>query len=51
VPDATLAPRPYLEPGTAVVLAAVLVGVGIASGVWPARRASRIEPAISLRSL
>jgi putative ABC transport system permease protein len=42
---------PYLEWSTVVLLALTLVGIGLASGVIPARRAARIDPAISLRSL
>ena len=49
--DNPLTPHPYLEPTTAVWIALALVAVGVASGVIPALRASRIEPAISLRSL
>jgi putative ABC transport system permease protein len=49
--DNLMAPAPYLEPSTVVEIALVLIVVGIASGVLPARRAARVDPAISLRSL
>ena len=49
--DGVMAIRPLLEPSTSLGIAGMLVLVGIASGVLPARRAARIDPAISLRSL
>jgi len=49
--ESIMAWRPTLEPSTAVGVALVLVAVGVAAGVLPARRAARIDPAISLRSL
>lgn len=42
---------PHLEPATAAWIALTLVAVGVASGVLAARRAARIEPAVSLRSV
>ncbi len=50
-PDNPMSPRPYLEPQTVVVMGALLVAVGVVSGVVPARRAARIDPAISLRAI
>jgi len=50
-PEQILAPVPYIEPTTAGAIALLLAGVGVASGVLPARRAARIEPAVSLRSV
>lgn len=49
--ESLMAWRPTLEPSTAVGVALVLVAVGLAAGLLPARRAARIDPAISLRSL
>jgi putative ABC transport system permease protein len=50
-PDNPMSPRPYLEPETVVMMAALLVAVGVVAGVVPARRAARIDPAISLRAI
>jgi ABC-type antimicrobial peptide transport system permease subunit len=33
------------------MMAALLVAVGVVAGVVPARRAARIDPAISLRAI
>ena len=47
VPD--LIPIPVLEARIVVVALAVLVGVGVTAGVVPAWRASRVDPALTLR--
>jgi len=44
------ASAPILAPGSFVTIVAVMVATGIGAGVLPAARASRIEPAVSLRS-
>jgi len=41
---------PELRATTAIAIACVLAAVGIAAGVLPARRASRVPPAVSLRA-
>lgn len=41
---------PLLLPGRIVLVFATLVGIGIAAGLLPAARASRIDPAVSLRA-
>ncbi len=41
---------PILAPGSFFTIVGVMVFVGVAAGALPALRASRIEPAISLRS-
>lgn len=50
-PDNPMSPRPYLEPRTIVAMGALLVAAGVVAGVVPARRAARIDPAISLRAI
>jgi putative ABC transport system permease protein len=50
-PENAMSPRPYLEPGTVMLIAGLLVAVGVVAGVVPARRAARIDPAISLRAI
>jgi putative ABC transport system permease protein len=40
---------PVLRPGAVALVLATLIGVAIASGILPAVRASRIDPAVSLR--
>ena len=42
--------RPLLEPSALLLIFGTLVGTGLVSGVLPALRASRIDPAISLRA-
>lgn len=49
--DALAAFVPQLDPTTVVTIFLVLVAVGLAAGLLPALRASRIEPATALRSL
>jgi putative ABC transport system permease protein len=49
VPVPELVPVPILQPEIVVLAFAVLVLVGIGSGVVPAWRASRIDPALTLR--
>ena len=46
----TLTPTPELLPGALVTVALTMIGVGVLSGILPAIRASRIEPAVSLRA-
>jgi multidrug resistance efflux pump len=41
---------PLFAPGSFVTIVTVMVVAGISAGVLPAMRASRIEPAVSLRS-
>ena len=41
---------PLLLPGRVAMVMATLVGIGIAAGLLPAARASRIDPAVSLRA-
>jgi hypothetical protein len=50
-PDNPMSPALYLEARSVVAIGVLLVAVGVVSGVVPARRAARIEPAISLRAL
>jgi putative ABC transport system permease protein len=47
VPD--LVPVPILRASVVALALAVMVGVGLLAGVVPARRAARIDPAITLR--
>jgi putative ABC transport system permease protein len=49
LPVPELVPVPILQPGIVVLAFSVLVLVGIGSGVVPAWRASRIDPALTLR--
>jgi putative ABC transport system permease protein len=42
-------PAPRVELSVLVTTFAVLVGVGLVSGITPARNASRIDPAAALR--
>jgi putative ABC transport system permease protein len=42
-------PRPLLLPSAVATTFAVLVGVGLGAGVWPARVAARVDPAAALR--
>jgi len=41
---------PLLAPGSFVTIVSVMVLTGIAAGILPALRASRVQPAVSLRS-
>jgi putative ABC transport system permease protein len=41
---------PLLLPGRVALVMVTLVGIGIAAGILPAARASRIDPAVSLRA-
>jgi putative ABC transport system permease protein len=41
---------PLLLPGRVVLVMTTLVAIGIAAGILPAARASRIDPAVSLRA-
>jgi putative ABC transport system permease protein len=41
---------PLLLPGRIVLVFVTLVGIGIGAGLLPAARASRIDPAVSLRA-
>ena len=47
VPD--LIPVPMLDPGIVATALGVLLGVGVTAGVVPAWRASRVDPALTLR--
>jgi ABC-type antimicrobial peptide transport system permease subunit len=38
------------DPTTYVVTAVVIVGVGLLASLWPASRASRVDPMIAMRS-
>jgi len=49
LPFPELVPVPTLRPGILLLALGVLTGVGTASGVIPAWRASRIDPALTLR--
>jgi putative ABC transport system permease protein len=52
VPEGSnMAAKPILRPGALLTIFFTLVSVGLVSGLLPALRASRIEPAISLRAL
>jgi putative ABC transport system permease protein len=46
-----VASPPHLFPGTLVMITLVMVGTGIAAGLFPALRAMQVEPAIALREL
>jgi ABC-type antimicrobial peptide transport system permease subunit len=48
LPD--LIPAPRILPSVIVTTFLILVGVGIAAGIVPARIAARIPPAIPLRA-
>jgi putative ABC transport system permease protein len=50
-PENPMSPRLHLEPDTILIIAGLLVLVGVVAGVVPARRAARIDPAISLRAV
>jgi len=49
IPMPDLVPVPVLRPGIVVTALAVLGVVGVASGVVPAWRAARVDPALTLR--
>jgi putative ABC transport system permease protein len=49
LPLPEMIPTPTLRPGIVVLALGVLVGVGVAAGVVPAWRASRVDPAVTLR--
>jgi ABC-type antimicrobial peptide transport system permease subunit len=42
---------PILRARTVLFVAVTLIGTGVAAGILPAIRATRIDPAVSLRSL
>lgn len=49
IPLPEMIPRPRISPSVLVITLGVLVAVGLASGVAPARIASRVDPASALR--
>ena len=50
LPAADLIPKPIVRWETIAIALGVMTGVGFASGIVPARRAARIDPALTLRA-
>lgn len=50
LPAADLIPQPIVRWQTIAIALGVMTGVGFASGIVPARRAARIDPALTLRA-
>jgi putative ABC transport system permease protein len=50
LPSADLIPKPIVRWQTIAIALGVMTGVGFASGIVPARRAARIDPALTLRA-
>jgi putative ABC transport system permease protein len=50
LPAADLIPKPIVRWQTIAIALSVMTGVGFASGIVPARRAARIDPALTLRA-
>jgi putative ABC transport system permease protein len=50
LPAADLIPTPIVRWETIAIALGVMTGVGLASGIVPARRAARIDPALTLRA-
>lgn len=50
LPAADLIPKPIVRWQTIAIALGVMTGVGFASGIVPARRAARIDPALTLRA-
>ena len=49
-PPGTPLSAPLLVPGDVAVIVVSLAVVGIVAGVWPAWRASQVDPAVALRA-